>query len=645
VPVPNARQALAALLPPLPALAVPVVRDSTEPAVPIRADFKIIDDTSPADADATAAMLTFGGGTPGNQAALASFIPAGERGAIAVYFEWLCRMAVRPLEIALQLPKDSFDITSDRCSLRTPAVVDKDQDVRLTEFVLSLEDGYIGIKAKVTKSGFCYEASGDVSARLLLKVEHGRLIASVEVGAPNVDLDIPWYCWVAGAVIGAVIGGVLLGVIGSLIGGVLIPLILWIATDVVEKTIDDAARKVADAINQISPNVDVPAFGVNIVFQEVFVDDVVIQASFDVQDHAPIRCQGSVRLFPGQALDLDTGSVTAAEAAPGDVRWLGAGDGRRLETGCAAMLARTGRTTFDGLARFQLYGLPYQAKTAVPLWELGTPDAWGILKGDPIDETRTVLAVHTNRGRYAVVQATQLDLLSWVDLSYRTWDSQQPTLAIRGGFACGDAIRVPADAVATFRPALAAGGEARHRMVTAGRPLPEPARGSRVFPVAPVYQGTWLTEVEVPGEPTAVLQAVGDGFQGTVAYRWSIGGEAIEDGASGQRTVLGHQVTYAAKGASLTVTVAGGGTVELFVQVTATGGDGTAVEASTCLVRPARCKAQVRQVPTWAAFRELQQLANEVVATGLVSSRHGRLQQAAGQAPLGVQAGSAARRA
>jgi hypothetical protein len=350
--------------------------------------------------------------------------------------------------------------------------------------------------------------------------------------------------------------------------------------------------------------------------------------------------------MPGQALDLDTGRVADAESAPGDVRWLGASMARRLETGCAAMLARTGRTSFDALPRFQLYGLPYQAKSSVALTELGTPDAYGALHGDPIAETRTVLAVRTNQGRYAVVQATQIDLMSWVDVRYRTYDGKQPTLAIQGGFACGGPVKIPDDAVATFRPALAADGEVKRRaMVAASRKDVEPARGTRVFPVAPVYEGAWVAEVEAPSASTAVLRAVGEGFQDPVAWRWSIGGEAIEDGASGQRTVLGHQVSFSAKGATLSVSVAGGGTVELFVQVTATGGDGSQLEASTCLKRPAKCMVEARHVPSWAAFRELQQLPNGVVATGIVSSQHGRLQLPAGLSPGAGAAGNAVHQA
>ena len=78
---------------------------------------------------------------------------------------------------------------------------------------------FIDVQVKVSKSGFCYDATGTVGARIKIKVTGGNLIVQAQVDPPNIDVDIPWYCWIAGAVIGALLGGVLFGVIGGIVGG------------------------------------------------------------------------------------------------------------------------------------------------------------------------------------------------------------------------------------------------------------------------------------------------------------------------------------------------------------------------------------------------------------------------------------------
>ena len=482
LPIPNLVGRLAGLLPAVPVLPVPVDRGATEPTTITRADFRIVDDVSAADRDATAGMLTFGGGVVGNAAALRSFVPDGGRGAVGIFFNWIARMAVPALERALDLPAGSFTIGPDSASLNRTVRVDEDEDVDLTKLTISLDDGFIRIDARVTKSGFCYDASGDVGAKLRLAVvpepdpdrpgrTRGRLQASVEIGDPDVDVDIPWYCWLAAGVIGAALGGLLLGVIGAVVGTVLVPLILWIATDTVEGTIDRVADRIVEAINQAVPDVDVPAFGVDILFQSVFIDDVVIRASLEIQDRAPIRCEGTVRLHPGQSLDLDLGRVTDAASAPGDLRWVGQSWGRRLETGCQAGLARTGRTDLGGVQRFQLYGLPYQTRTGLGVLELGRFDPFGIFTGDFIDESRAVLAVRTNEGRYALAQATRIDQTSWVELRYRTYEKKVPTVSIAGEFQCTFPPVISTDVTAVFEPARTVEGKPALRQVTAAGPM------------------------------------------------------------------------------------------------------------------------------------------------------------------------------
>jgi hypothetical protein len=643
VPIPNLIGRLSDIIPSIPILPVPVNRTSTSPTDITRVDFKIVDDTTAADFDATAAMFTFGGGTAGNATALQRFVPAGQRGAIGIFFSWLCRMAVPRLESSLDLPAGSFDIGADSCSLNRSVDMG---DATLTRLVLSLQDGFIGVSARVTKSGFCYDASGDVSARMRLAITGGRLVASVEIDDPDVDVDIPWYCWLAGAVIGAVIGGVLLGVIGAIVGAVLVPLITWIASEVIEGTIEEVAQRITDAINDAVPDVDVPAFGVNILFQEVFIDDVVVTASFDVESHAPIRSQGTLTLANNFGVDLDSGKVVVAAAPEADVRWVGERDGRKLETGCQAALARTGTTDFAGLARYQLYAFAYGTPSAVLLFELGLPNPFGGLFGglfgDAFFENQRVFAVRTNEGRFAIVQVTEIES-SYLRLRYKTFERSALSVQITGDFKCVREFVAPIDAGVVFEPAKravaaaaspAAGPLSLVSRVSAARPAEkgcdedkphggggqqEPGRPTeppcdRTTPLAPPHDGRWVSHFFGKQLAQARLDAVTSGVSGTAEFLWLIGGDRLE-GASGKKTVNGVEVSYSVSGSHLVLTVAASAQIELFVTVQVVDEHGCSASASTCVHHEGRCRTRVRYIPGFRQFQTLQTIPEASLGT------------------------------
>jgi hypothetical protein len=642
VPIPNLINRLSDIIPSIPILPVPVNRTSTAPTDITRVDFKIVDDTTAADFDATAAMFTFGGGAAGNAAALQRFVPEGARGAIGIFFSWLCRMAVPRLESSLELPAGSFDIGADSCSLNRSVDVG---DATLTRLVLRLEDGFIGVSARVTKSGFCYDASGDVSARMRLAITGGRLVANVEIDDPDVDVDIPWYCWLAGAVIGAVIGGVLFGVIGAIVGAVLVPLITWIASEVIEGTIEEVAQRITDAINDAVPDVDVPAFGVNILFQEVFIDDVVVTASFDVESHAPIRSQGTLTLANNSGVDLDSGKVVLAAAPEADVRWVGERDGRKLETGCQAALARTGTTDFAGLARYQLYAFAYGTPSVVLLWELGLPNPFGGLFGglfgDAFFESQRVFAVRTNEGRFAIVQVTEIENSS-LRLRYKTFERSGLSVQITGDFKCVREFVAPIDAGVVFEPTRravaatgspAAGPLSLVSRVSAALPLEkdcddeaasrrwgqqEPGIPPRSalrphHPLAPLTTGVgYRTSRKQYAQ--ARLDAVTSGISGTAEFLWLIGGDKLE-GASGKKTVNGVEVSYSVSGPHLVLTVAESARIELFVTVQVVDEHGCSASASTCVHHDGRCPTRVRYIPGFRQFQTLQMIPEASLGT------------------------------
>lgn len=666
IPIPNLENRLSEIIPTIPVLPVPVDRTSTSPTQITRVDFKIIDDTSSADLDATAAMFTFGGGTAGDTTALQRFVPAGGRGAIGVFFQWLCRMAVPRLESALELPSGSFDIGPDRCALNRSVSVDDDEDVTLTRLVLSLQDGFIDVSARVEKDGFCYEASGDVGARLQLRVTEGRLLASVEIEDPDVDVDIPWYCWIAGAVVGAVIGGVLLGVVGAIVGAVLVPLITYIASEVIEGTIEEVAGRISDAINDALPELDVPAFSINILFDEVFIDDVVLRVRLDVESHAPVRTQGAVTLHNNRGIDLDSGKVLGPGTPEADLRWAGHRNNRKLETGCQAALARTGTTDFSGLARYELYALGYNTPTAVALWELGFGKPLSFLFGDEFFEFRQVYAVRTNEGRYAIVQVTEIED-NHIRLRYKTFERRVLSVNITGDFQCVKAFVAPTDAVvafvpgglatgvvgselfrpefvATATPATAASGTSVRLPATSlsariasatfmamekdeddcseGTPVsPGSAVSSKKLPacdrttaLAPPHDGRWVAQFRAKQMAQARLEAVTSGTVGEVEYVWLIGGERLED-SSGTLTVNGVDVPYRAQGNRLILTVAETAKIELFVKVQVIDKLGCSASASKCVHHDGRCPLKVRYIPGWRQFKAVQAVPAAAVAS------------------------------
>ncbi|HVT79937.1 MAG TPA: hypothetical protein VHM90_04715, partial [Phycisphaerae bacterium] len=372
---------------PLPSIPLPNGRASTDPKDIIRADTKIIDDRTPSNLDAWAILLTFGGGTAGDLNAFTqSFVPPGGNGAIAAFFHWITRI-LSPL-LATALGMDANNIQDGH--LVNSFKIDEDNDVTLTKLDLTLVDDFIQVSCTVTKSGFCYDADGTLTARLKLAVENDHIIVKSEIDDPDINVNIPWYCWVVGAAIGALLGGILFGVIGAIVGGILVPLITWIASEVINGIIDDITGIIGDAINSILPNVDVAIPGLSFLFTDAFIDDVLIKAQITVKDNSPVKCSGSVVLRNGQYLDLDTGTVEADDTQGADIVSAGAGFARYVGTVCRTMLARTGQRELASLARFNCYGYPYQYNVKVPLGELAEFDVWGLLWGDKYDEQKYV---------------------------------------------------------------------------------------------------------------------------------------------------------------------------------------------------------------------------------------------------------------
>ncbi|BCI88120.1 hypothetical protein NIIDMKKI_33260 [Mycobacterium kansasii] len=326
------------------------------------------------------------------------------------------------------------------CTLTRTVRIDEDNEVDLTGLSITAgDDGALHVQVKITKSGFCYSATGTVGAKITIAVAGGQLVVQVQADDPNVDVDIPWYCWVAGAVIGALLGALLPSVIYVIVGAVLVPLIMYIAEEVIEGTINSVAAHITDALNQLLVPVDIPAVGFNIVFSDARIDDVQIGCRIRPIDTAPVRAAGTVVVPNGSAFDLDSGRVGARDMPSGDLTVLGGAFDRTVRAVCGARWARTGLRDFDGLYRAAVYGYAYDAPNPIPLADLATIDPFGLLFGNPFRESLRIYGVRTNEGRWAAVQAVDVTV-DHIRFRYITWEKALASVQIVGGFTCPPSV-------------------------------------------------------------------------------------------------------------------------------------------------------------------------------------------------------------
>jgi hypothetical protein len=614
IPIPGFEALVRSRIPMVPVLPIPVDR-GTDSSVKIReGDVRIVDDASTSDLDASAFMMTFGGGTPGDRGAFSrSFISPDGNGGIAVSFAWLCRVISPRVDEALNLGGAFTD-----CRLTRTVRIDEDDDIDLTDLSMSLEDGFIRVSARVEKSGFCYDAAGTVSAAIRLAVVDGRLIVTAEVGDPDVDVDVPWYCYLAAAVIGGLVG-LLFGVIGSIVGAILIPLILWISTETVEGVVQSAIDRVADALNEIAPDIDVPAVGLNLVFSDVFIDDVTIACRVSAQGRAPIRCEGHLDVPDGAFVDLDRGIVGGEDLPSQDLAWRGSLFWRRLEAVCGARSARTGRRYFDEVSRGTLYGFAYDAPNPIELREIASFDPLGGLFGGDgmFDETMLVFGVRTNEGRWSAIQVVEAEM-GRIRLRFRTWEKRMPGVEITGGWSCEPGFDLPVrPGSVVFEPS-----EVLVPPGTSSDPRPDPCaaiddRIRSAMPVEVLEQtraaqlwraggklGTWTGTVRGKARPVARFDAAAHGFRGEVATSWRIQDEPLSE-ASGDVDLDGVTLSYRISGRRLTLRTRADHAFEFLLGVEVHDDRGGSAEASRCVRFKPGCDRDVRYIPLWAEYRSV----------------------------------------
>ena len=613
----------------LPLVPFPVDPSTTSNIQMQNADVHIIDDTSPADEDASAFLVTFGGGSAGDKSAFTqSFISAGGDGGIVVSMGWICRVISPMIDNALNLG-GAFT----NCTLTRTVRIDQDNEVDLTALsIAAADDGTLHVQVAISKSGFCYSATGTVGAKITIKVANGQLVVDVQADSPNVDVDIPWYCYLAGAVIGALLGALLPSVIYVIVGAVLVPLIMYLAEEIIEGTINSVAAHITDALNQLLVPIDIPAVGFNLIFSDARIDDVQIGCQIRPIDTAPVRSAGTVTVPNGSAFDLDSGSVGPRDMPSGDIAVVGAALSRTVQSVCGARWARAGLRDFDGLYRAAVYGYTYDAPNPIPLADMAVINPFGIFTGDPFKESLRIYGVRTNEARWAAIQAVDVTL-DHIRFRYITWEKPLAAVQIVGGFTCPPSVFAnfgevakPGSAVFVPSPALRAGqvgavsgtattqqdpcGQMRDA-VRAMAPSPALLKGAdpvrdavHALPLIDRRIGTFVGPIVHPRRPQGRFDAVTSGFGPGQKANWQLNGAELA-GSDGQQDLGGGAVAhYQVNGTTLLLTVDATAEVEMLLSVTVVDDTAHAASAQRCVHYQPMCTGRGRLTPVWGDYQQ-----------------------------------------
>lgn len=87
--------------------------------------------------------------------------------------------------------------------------------VTITKIADSFANGHIDINGGVSKSGPCYDATGTFHGALTLSITGSTLKPHLAMDEPDIDISIPWYCWLAAAFILGPIGIAIAAVVST----------------------------------------------------------------------------------------------------------------------------------------------------------------------------------------------------------------------------------------------------------------------------------------------------------------------------------------------------------------------------------------------------------------------------------------------
>lgn len=629
----------------IPLMPIPVNRTSSSSTSINRADVKVIDDSSAANNDSLGIILTYGGGATGNINAFTnSFSRQGAGAAVAINFAWICRNISPRVESGIGLPAGSFA----GCNFNGNFEIR--DGVKLTHLSASAADDHIVLNGRVAKSGTCYEASGSFQARIFVSIVGGELRVRFETDNPDIDIDIPWYCWLGAAVLGAILGGVIFGVVGAIVGAIIIPLLLWIAQSVIESTIENVAGQVTTAINGID-DINIQLVGIDTILDRAFIDDLTVTYNMHEKEYWPIQSEGTVTLHSGDYFDLDTGIVKNEIFGGADLRLEGNLQSRSIKVLCGSSCAPLNLAkSFNQIRRYNLQMLHYGQSNVLPLYNFAhyVPIPF---TSDDYFETFAIFAIKTSDNAYGIFQAISVDENKFV-LQYKTYKSNVYTIDFTGSFKCPpyfhfdehlqlqeltyvDARKVNSKLTETLSEELKAHTRLQASKLFVAEPVklnsPKTAAVSKeqvgLMAKLDIMEqtimsdalhmnqekilqsnkavGNWLGNyIMVREQKTASFVAKVNATVAVSSYTWSIDNIALAQNSTGTIKVKNQDFEYTTNGKSLTLSSNANVEIEVPIKLIITFANGHTDYIIKCIPYKNNCRYIKREIPVIADYFE-----------------------------------------
>lgn len=504
---------------------VPVDRSGKTDMVPTRYDMRILDDTSSADCDTLALLMSFKGYENGDRNAFTqSFISSGS--GLLVDFNWLRAKILPLLKTALKLPTD---IDPDSGWWLGEAPIENGDGAVLTTLGLGILPGDPKITVIMTarKGGDCYTAYGAMSVTLDLGADKdGKLIFDVNLGTPTVNIDVPWYCYLLSIVVGGALGGFLLGSIGTLVGMILTPCLLFSIQGIAQTTLSDITDKVNAKIQGQTTQIDKIDLGfLKTVIKNATFDDLLMLQEVTIYDSLPALLSETVFIPDGGYLDLTNGQVAPMQGSVGSLGIAGSGANRVLMTIGNTSISPVGIQDPETVTRYQIYHCSYQTTQRLSLGQFGS---WS---GSQFQPNRMVWAARTEDGHFARFSVTAApDDGLWIQ--YKTYPLEM-----------GEAVVTPVLSLS--------GGFTAHKVYVLPTPGTQPAFQS-LAGLGTTAWGSWGTKTTWYDEGNFTVS--GTGFKNPLSIQWKVQGQALA-GSSGNVTVNGAQFQYEVKGPALKLTI------------------------------------------------------------------------------------------
>jgi hypothetical protein len=404
------------------------VADDDDPVTPAEVDATVV---RTGVGDALAFLIPTQGDTAGDPSAVTALhTTTATPVVVLVDADTLLGDVVCPsLADAVDAPAAAF---AAPCRLRRPVPMDVTDEEELDELTVTrltgrVRDGHVEVTGEFEGSGsaegFPFDVSGDFRVRVYLDLVDGAVDVRVEVDDPNVDVDFPWYVTFAGVAIGILTGGIAAGVVAGVV--------LVVADAVADSFAEGIAKDVfADQLADVD-GLNVPigpaAAGFDLTELDLTPDALALGGRPATATDLPVAARATrLRLSPGRAVDLDTGTVRAASFDGADCSWGYGPTGLGIYARSGAVLATLaepyGPLTVVDVEQAEYESSPHRRHVPAAV----VPDHVRLLGTEFGDEL--TLAVRTSENRYAKCECYERG--GRLYLTYVTYDRPTPGVTV-----------------------------------------------------------------------------------------------------------------------------------------------------------------------------------------------------------------------